>query len=127
MSPRRPTASQVGDDHIGMAASPRKPVIVVGSFADAEVTLHMPRLPTGTAAQKARAARHEAEERKGAVDELAWMVKLAHDCPHVHHGDPPCRKRAHKGDVKAAAVMLDMLGLRDGAPKGKRGGPRRFE
>ena len=123
MSPRRPTASQVGDDHIGMAASPRKPVVVVGSFADAEVTLHMPRLPTGTAEQKAGALRQEAEARLLASRWVAaYGMVRRHGCTGAR-----CRKRAHAGDLGVMRELLAMPGLGDEAPKGKRGGPRRFE
>ena len=122
----RANASQVGDDHMRSAVTAGKPPSVISSFGNDDTALSMPKLPTRTAAQKAAAERHEAEMRDGGAFEIAWLVMLSHGCRHVHKGDPPCRKRAHRGDVKAAAVMLDMLGLRKEAPRAK-SAARRFE
>ena len=37
------------------------------------------------------------------------------------------RKRAHRDDLEVMRELLDMLGLREEAPKGKHDGLRRFE
>ena len=83
----------------------------------------MPRLPAGTAAQKAEAQRQEAAD---ALCTSRWVADYGmvrrHGCTGLR-----CRKRAHKGDLEVMRELLVMLGLREEAPKGKRGGPRRFE
>jgi hypothetical protein len=120
---RRGASEHVGDIHIAQAVSAGKPAVVISSFGNDDSVLSMPRLPTRTQAQKAEAERQEAEDALLAARCTArYLMLRGHRCT-----GQGCRKRAHEGGLGALRELLAMLGLREEAPKGKRGGPRRFE
>ena len=120
MSPRA-NASQVGDDHLRAAVAAGKPA-VVNSFLNDDIVLHRPQLPTRTAEQRADAERQEAAIALGASRWVAdYGMVRRHGCTGLR-----CRKRAHRGDLEVMRELLEMLGLREEAPRAK-GTARRFE
>ena len=119
---RRGAAEHVGDIHIAQAVSAGKPAVVISSFGNDDTALAMPRLPTRTQAQKAEAERQEAEDALLAARCTARYVMLrGHKCT-----GQGCRKRAHEGGLGALREVLDMLGLREEAPRAK-SAARRFD
>ena len=121
MSPRTP--SQVGDDNIRAAdAGVHGTGTIISFFMSDDSVLHMPRHPTGTAAQKAAAERQEAAIALGASRWVAdYGMVRRHGCTGLR-----CRKRAHRGDLEVMRELLEMLGLREEAPRAK-SAARRFE
>ena len=122
MSRRGSASGHVGDIRIAQAVATGRGVRVVGHFASDETTLSMPRHPTGTAEQKAEAQRQEAADALGASRWVAdYGMVRRHGCTGSR-----CRKRAHKGDLEVIRELLEMLGLREEAPRAK-STARRFE
>ena len=119
---RRTAAEHVGDIHIAQAVTAGKPPVVISSFGNDDSALSMPRLPTRNAEQKAEAQRQEAEDALLAARCTARYVMVrGHKCT-----GQGCRKRAHEGDLGVMRELLEMLGLREEAPRAKSAG-RRFE
>ena len=121
MNPRA-NASQVGDDHMRSAVTAGRAPSVISSFGNDDTALHIPQMPTRTPAQKAEAERQEAAIALGASRWVAdYGMVRRHGCTGSR-----CRKRAHKGDLEVMRELLEMLGLREEAPRAK-STARRFE
>ena len=121
MNPRA-NASQVGDDHMRSAVTAGRAPSVISSFGNDDTALHIPQMPTRTPAQKAAAERQEAAIALGASRWVAdYGMVRRHGCTGLR-----CRKRAHKGDLEVMRELLEMLGLREEAPRAK-SAARRFE
>ena len=121
MNPRA-NASQVGDDHMRSAVTAGKAPSVISSFGNDDTALHIPQMPTRTPAQKAEAERQEAAIALGASRWVAdYGMVRRHGCTGSR-----CRKRAHKGDLEVMRELLELLGLREEAPRAQ-SAARRFE
>jgi len=108
--------------HIAQAVSAGRPPVVISSFGNDDSVLHIPQMPARTPAQKAEAERQEAAIALGASRWVAdYGMVRRHGCTGLR-----CRKRAHKGDLGVMRELLEMLGLREEAPRAK-SAARRFE
>ena len=120
MSPRA-SAGQVGDDHFRSAVAAGKPG-VVSSFLNDDTALRLERYPSRTEAQKAKAERQDAEDALQAARCTArYLMVRGHKCTGLR-----CRRKAHGDGLEAMREVLDMLGLREEAPRAK-SAARRFE
>ena len=114
------------------AVTTGRPPSVIGSFGNDDTALHIPRRPSRTQEQKARSDAQDAIDARKASRRVAkFTMLLAHGCRgkacrSKDHAEDRDRKGGRADGGEGMHALLDMLGLRDEAPRAK-SAARRFE